>query len=103
MRSTLLQTITALAAVAAVALLLAPAAAATQEDDAAMGMGEEMKRNFHQRFIPHRPDKPVSKRELYYRYMICYLSLFDIYMNLINSLFSFLLYMNLINSLFSFL
>jgi hypothetical protein len=70
MRSTLLQTITALAAVAAVALLLAPAAAATQEDDAAMGMGEEMKRNFHQRFIPHRPDKPVSKRELYYRYMI---------------------------------
>ena len=61
MRSTLLQTITALAAaVAAVALLLAPAAAATQEDDAAMGKGEEMKRNFHQRFIPHRPDKPVS-------------------------------------------
>ena len=33
------------------------------EDAAAALMGEEMKRNFHQRFIPHRPDKPVSTRE----------------------------------------
>ncbi len=66
MRSTLLQTITLAAAVVATAtLLLAPAEAATQEEEdaAALKMGEEMKRNFHQRFIPHRPDKPVSKRE----------------------------------------
>ena len=68
MRSTLLQTITlaVVAVVAATSLLAAPAAAATtQEEDAAVmaGMGEEMKRNFHQRFIPHRPDKPVRKKE----------------------------------------
>ena len=64
MRSTLLQTLPVVAVVmAATTLLLAPAeATATQEEDAAAAllMGEEMKRNFHQRFIPHRPDKPVS-------------------------------------------
>ena len=65
MRSTLLQTITLAVAVVAATLLLAPAEAATQEeDDAAARMGEEMKRNFHQRFIPHRPDKPVSKKTI---------------------------------------
>lgn len=67
MRSTLLQTITlAVVAVVAATSLSAAAAATTQEEeDAAVmaGMGEEMKRNFHQRFIPHRPDKPVRKRE----------------------------------------
>ena len=86
MRSTLLQTITAVAVavvMAATTLLLAPAeATTTQEEDAASAarMGEEMKRNFHQRFIPHRPDKPVSKERetnsnhlLYYLiYVICY-------------------------------
>ena len=67
MRSTpLLQTLPVVAVVvAATTLLLAPAAASQEEDAAAAAalMGEEMKRNFHQRFIPHRPDKPVSNRE----------------------------------------
>lgn len=65
MRSTLLQTLPVVAVVVAAAtLLLAPAEATTQEEEnAAALMGEEMKRNFHQRFIPHRPDKPVRARE----------------------------------------